>query len=169
VTVYADVWLRHATQHGLLLKICLAVINIINYNINAMTAPPSLRDLYNYPSSAWSFLPAPTPSSDTTSPAHSQVVSPTYQYQWSTRPSYNSIFDLSPSIDLNERSSLNATLLFRSLLASAVLQYTSSAIAMPWEVGKLLLQVQWVPRDTGNPGPNTDLEEEDDAVSDTVH
>jgi fusion and transport protein UGO1 len=28
-----------------------------------------------------------------------------------------------------------------------MLQYTSTAIAMPWEVGKLLLQVQWVPRD----------------------
>lgn len=38
---------------------------------------------------------------------------------------------------------------------------------MPWEVGKLLLQVQWVPRDTGDPDPVTDLEEEDDAVSST--
>ena len=28
-----------------------------------------------------------------------------------------------------------------------VLQYTSTALAMPLELGKLLLQVQWVPRD----------------------
>jgi len=38
---------------------------------------------------------------------------------------------------------------FKALVASAVLQYTSTAIVMPWEVGKLLLQVQWVPRDAG--------------------
>lgn len=38
-------------------------------------------------------------------------------------------------------------LLFKSLIAGAVLQYTSTALAMPFEVGKLLLQVQWVPRD----------------------
>lgn len=38
-------------------------------------------------------------------------------------------------------------LLLKTLVASAFLQYTTTAIAMPWEVGKLLLQVQWVPRD----------------------
>jgi fusion and transport protein UGO1 len=41
---------------------------------------------------------------------------------------------------------------------------------MPWEVGKLLLQVQWVPRDTGDPSAELeeegeDEEEEADAVS----
>ena len=38
-------------------------------------------------------------------------------------------------------------LLLKTLVASAVLGYTTTAIAMPWEVGKCLLQVQWVPRD----------------------
>ena len=38
-------------------------------------------------------------------------------------------------------------LLLKTLIASAVLGYTTTAIAMPWEVGKCLLQVQWVPRD----------------------
>ena len=38
-------------------------------------------------------------------------------------------------------------LLLKGLIAGAVLQYTSTALAMPFEVGKLLLQVQWVPRD----------------------
>jgi hypothetical protein len=33
------------------------------------------------------------------------------------------------------------------LIASALLGYTTTAIAMPWEVGKCLLQVQWVPID----------------------
>lgn len=40
-------------------------------------------------------------------------------------------------------------LLLKTLIASAVLGYTTTAIAMPWEVGKCLLQVQWVPRDAG--------------------
>ncbi|TKY90767.1 hypothetical protein EX895_000765 [Sporisorium graminicola] len=37
--------------------------------------------------------------------------------------------------------------IFRALLLSGALQYTSTCLAMPFEVGKLLLQVQWVPRD----------------------
>jgi hypothetical protein len=37
--------------------------------------------------------------------------------------------------------------LLRILVASVALGYTTTAIAMPWEVGKCLLQVQWVPRD----------------------
>lgn len=37
--------------------------------------------------------------------------------------------------------------IFRVLLAGGALQYTSTCLAMPFEVGKLLLQVQWVPRD----------------------
>ncbi|SPC63824.1 related to UGO1 - outer membrane component of the mitochondrial fusion machinery [Ustilago sp. UG-2017b] len=37
--------------------------------------------------------------------------------------------------------------IFRALLISGALQCTSTCLAMPFEVGKLLLQVQWVPRD----------------------
>lgn len=32
---------------------------------------------------------------------------------------------------------------------------------MPWEVGKLLLQVQWVPNDTIEPEPDVAAEESD--------
>jgi hypothetical protein len=35
----------------------------------------------------------------------------------------------------------------KGLALAGALQYTSTAIAMPFEVGKLLLQIQWVPRD----------------------
>lgn len=35
---------------------------------------------------------------------------------------------------------------------------------MPWEVGKLLLQVQWVPRDAGEPEEPELVEDNDDAV-----
>jgi fusion and transport protein UGO1 len=45
------------------------------------------------------------------------------------------------------------------------MQYTNTAIVMPWEVGRLLLQVQWVPRDAGEPELNAETaEEEDDEV-----
>lgn len=35
----------------------------------------------------------------------------------------------------------------RVMALSAAFQYTSTCLAMPFEVGKLLLQIQWVPRD----------------------
>lgn len=35
----------------------------------------------------------------------------------------------------------------RALCLSAAFQYTSTCLAMPFEVGKLLLQIQWVPKD----------------------
>lgn len=37
--------------------------------------------------------------------------------------------------------------ILRALFVGGALQYTSTCLAMPFEVGKLLLQVQWVPRD----------------------
>jgi fusion and transport protein UGO1 len=122
-----------------------------------MTSSASLRDLYSSPSSAWSFLPASGPSG-TNGTATSG--------QWSTRTSHNSIFDLSPSRDLGEPNHVTVTVLFQGLVASAFLQYTSTAIAMPWEVGKTLLQVQWVPRDVGGPDSSPDMvEEEEEEVS----
>jgi hypothetical protein len=39
---------------------------------------------------------------------------------------------------------------------------------MPWEVGKLLLQVQWVPRDAGEEVLGEDQEEEKDLRDDAV-
>jgi fusion and transport protein UGO1 len=114
----------------------------------------SLRDSYVPSSSAWSFLPQP-PVTDIPSIASQSA------YNWSTRPKHNSIFDLSPSLDLTEASGINADLLFRSVVASVVLGYTSTAIAMPWEVGKMLLQVQWVPRHAREHEPTLDLSQED--------
>jgi fusion and transport protein UGO1 len=52
---------------------------------------------------------------------------------------------------------------------SALAQFSSTAIAMPFEVGKTLLQVQWVPRDASasavDPGDGTELDEDDADVS----
>jgi fusion and transport protein UGO1 len=116
-----------------------------------MSSPSSLRGLYIDPSQAWTFVP-PIPAAKVASEPLLEGPGPPV-HQWSMRPSPNSIFDLSPSLDLSEPSGINATQLFKAVVASAVLQYTSTAIVMPWEVGKMLLQVQWVPRDAGEPEP----------------
>ena len=122
----------------------------------------SLRDSYIPPSSAWAFLPQNPISTVVATPLQSsQPV-----YQWSTRSKHNSIFDLSPSLDLTEPSGIDASLFFRSIIASVVLGYTSTVIAMPWEVGKMLLQVQWVPRHAREPDPVSDpVQDEVEVVS----
>lgn len=38
--------------------------------------------------------------------------------------------------------------MIQGALAHVLIKYASTAVALPWEVGKTLLQVQWVPRDT---------------------
>jgi fusion and transport protein UGO1 len=52
------------------------------------------------------------------------------------------------------------SMVLRALLISGALQYTSTCLAMPFEVGKLLLQVQWIPRDE----VWTDLNDADNAA-----
>ncbi|EKM83485.1 hypothetical protein AGABI1DRAFT_110137 [Agaricus bisporus var. burnettii JB137-S8] len=137
-------------------------------SMSEMTSPPSLRDLYIDPSSAWAFIPPTLNSSHPN--AATDVSEPVAQaYQWSTRPTRNSIFELSPSLDLSEPLGINPAQLFKSVLASALLQYTSTALVNPWEVGRLLLQVQWVPRDAGEPEAEDDyiVEEQEEPLSDS--
>jgi fusion and transport protein UGO1 len=106
--------------------------------------------MYSPPVNSWSFVP---PNASTPAP-------PPTTYQWSTRPPPNSIFELSPSLSLSEPQGIDVHLLLKTLVASAFLQYTSTALAMPLEVGKLLLQVQWVPRDLSLLEGHTPVEEE---------
>lgn len=132
-----------------------------------MSAPSSLRDLYIDGGAAWAFQPnnASVPAAGPPATA----APPPPPAPWiQTRAAHNSIFDLSPSLDLSEPTGINAADLFKAIVASAVLQYTSTAIAMPWEVGKLLLQVQWVPKDAGEPeyAPPEDEEDESELSDD---
>lgn len=126
-----------------------------------MASNPSLRDLYSPPSTQWTFVPPPSSSVPTQSATNASFAS----HQWTTRPAPNSIFDLSPSLSVGEPLSLDVSLLFRSLVASALLQYSSTAMAMPLEVGKLLLQIQWVPKDALTQEPADEAEEEAETVS----
>ncbi|KAG9314630.1 mitochondrial carrier domain-containing protein [Chiua virens] len=120
-----------------------------------MATNPSLRDLYNPLSSQWTFIPPPSSAVPKQSPVNASTTS----YQWATRPAPNSVFDLSPSLNAGEPSSLDVSLILRSLVASALLQYSSTAMAMPLEVGKLLLQIQWVPKDALTQESESEVEE----------
>ena len=60
-------------------------------------------------------------------------------------------------------------------LASVVMSYAGTAVVMPFEVAKVLLQVQWIPKEDiieelGTPEelPGTVPEQEEDIVSTTV-
>lgn len=128
-----------------------------------MGSQASLRDLYTDPSTAWTFVPSPdnpaglSNASSSAAPAGSGH---TYEWKTPTDPS-RSIFDLYPSQDMHG-SGMDMSQVLTSYAATAFLQYTSTAIAMPWEVGRLLLQVQWVPRDAGNPELMDDAADDDD-------
>ena len=112
--------------------------------MSASPQSPSLRDMYAPSQASWSFVPS---QNNNTSPsAVTPGVSQT-SYEWPTGAPTNPIFDLSSSLSLTEPSGVEIKLLLKGLIAGAVLQYTSTALAMPFEVGKLLLQVQWVPKD----------------------
>ena len=121
--------------------------------MSASSQSPSLRDMYAPSQASWSFVPSR--SNNTVAPNVPQT-----SYEWSTRAPTNPIFDLSSSLSLTEPSGMEIKLLLKGLIAGAVLQYTSTALAMPFEVGKLLLQVQWVPRDLSLLEGPTVVEEE---------
>ena len=111
----------------------------------AVPAPASLRELYTTPSDAWSFVP-PSFSQDNGNSSHPPVPGSSSSGQWTTRTAPNPLFDLSSSLS-GDDSGLDITSLAKELALAALLQYTTSAIAQPWEVARTLLQVQWVPRD----------------------
>ncbi|TFK93536.1 mitochondrial carrier [Polyporus arcularius HHB13444] len=133
----------------------------------AAPAPASLRDLYISPSNTWSFVP-PSLAQDTSNTSSiPPAPGPSTLNTWSTRTSApNPLFELSSLTD--DDSGLDITSLAKELLAAALLQYATSAIAQPWEVGKTLLQVQWVPRDPRDLLPEAGVEvvEDEEELSD---
>lgn len=61
------------------------------------------------------------------------------------------VFDLSPSLSYDDGGvKLDIKGVVNSLIGTFLMQYGGTAIAMPWEVAKILLQVQWNPRDGGS-------------------
>jgi len=125
--------------------------------------PPSLRDLYAPSSSAWSF----TPPANASQPEIPSSAASTYQ--WSTRPSQHALFGLGPSG--YDDGGFDIASVLQGVVTSVMLKYAGTAVALPWEVGKTLLQVQWVPRSSEAPEVRdfveTDERNDDDALSDT--
>ena len=128
----------------------------------AGSPPASLRDLYTTPSTAWSFVP-PSLSQDS-APSNSSnppFAGPSSSGQWATRTTPNPLFDLSSPLS-GDDSGLDITSLTKELLVVAFLRYGTAALSQPWEVGKTLLQVQWVPRSAGDIPPEPAAEVLDD-------
>jgi len=105
---------------------------------------PSLRDTYAPSQASWSFVPS---RNNNASPSAVTSNVPQTSYEWSASAPTSPIFDLSSSLSLTEPSGVYIKLLLKGLIAGVILKHTSTALAIPFEVGKLLLRVQWVPRD----------------------
>lgn len=60
---------------------------------------------------------------------------------------------------------IDVRIVLKGIFAAGLLQYASTAIAMPFDVGRVLLQVQWIPKEPANAFDNgleieAELEEE---------
>lgn len=58
--------------------------------------------------------------------------------------------------------------MIQGALSHVLLKYATTAVALPWEVGKTLLQVQWVPRDAQTHGAHEQVEGEEPVEDDSV-
>ena len=109
--------------------------------------PTSLRGQYSPPVSDWAF------NSSSGLPSSSQPPNAPVPTTWSTRspPPKPRVLDLSPypfeELDIGSEGAIDVRTLLKLLIGNALLQYASTGIAMPFEVAKVLTQVQWIPRD----------------------
>ncbi|KAF8523072.1 mitochondrial carrier domain-containing protein [Hysterangium stoloniferum] len=111
-----------------------------------MTSSGSLRDSYSKSPSSWSFQTSPSDHSP--SPPSSSPSVP--KYEWSTRLNTNPVFDLSPSLNgANDDNPVKIHFVIPGIAGSALVNFAGAAFVMPWEVAKVLLQIQWIPRDGG--------------------
>lgn len=106
----------------------------------------SLRDAYSPTVNEWTFSNS-SAASGSSSAAGGSSAAPT----WSSGPAPPKarVLDLQPypSDDFDSGSSLDTRAALKWLISAAVLQYATTGIAMPFEVAKVLLQVQWIPKD----------------------
>ncbi|KAL0577598.1 hypothetical protein V5O48_004396 [Marasmius crinis-equi] len=117
-----------------------------------------LRDHYRLPNNQpWSIQSANASTSGSTTNAGRSNPSGRHSHSHVTSSPHSD----SRNLQFRPRNSLpplNSVL--KSLVASVMLQYTSTAIAMPWEVARTLLQVQWVPNNSEGSQDGADDEEE---------
>ncbi|KAH7100228.1 mitochondrial carrier domain-containing protein [Auriculariales sp. MPI-PUGE-AT-0066] len=137
--------------------------------------PASLRDMYSAQGSSWDFAQQPLPAATTSAAPAAEAKA--VQWTMAATPSrrHSPVFDLSPSVgeDIGiDPGDIDLRALLKGLIASAFLRYATSAIAMPWEVSKLLLQIQHMPRVPDTPEPSREVvleeDEDEDILSDSV-
>lgn len=106
----------------------------------------SLRDAYSPVATEWTFSNSSTTSS---SPSAAGGSSATPAWSGGPAPPKARVLDLQsyPSDDFDSGSVLDTRAALKWLVSAAVLQYATTGIAMPFEVAKVLLQVQWIPKD----------------------
>jgi hypothetical protein len=121
---------------------------LMNDNVGEPPRTGSLRDAYSPPVNEWTFVatPAPGASSSAGSAAPS---TPASTWTAGSPPSRARVLDLSPYTydEIDPGTALDAKSALKWLLSAAVLQYATTGIAMPFEVAKILMQCQWIPKD----------------------
>ncbi|KAG8997438.1 hypothetical protein FRB90_012498 [Tulasnella sp. 427] len=110
----------------------------------------SLRETYASPADSWAFVPVSSSSSN------SSTGNPTTSGTTWSRPtsSRSHVFDLTPApfddfgtVLLDNSEGRDWGKLISNTLVAGVLTYASTAVVMPFEVAKVLLQVQWIPKE----------------------
>lgn len=127
--------------------------------------------MYSPPLSDWSFNSTPGASQSSTAP--NGIAATT---AWSSRapPSKPRVLDLSPYPyeELDGASDyVDTRTAIKLLIGQALLQYASTGIAMPFEVAKILMQVQWIPKELPEgdpPGVIFEAPEEEEVEQDSV-
>jgi mitochondrial fusion and transport protein UGO1 len=123
-----------------------------------MASGGSLRDHYAPPPPTWTF----SPGAGSDSSVLPSGPTPSSSYTYESRPAPNSLFELSPSLAAPGGGGASGGTILKAIVAAGFLQYTTSAIAMPWDVGQLLMQAQWVPRDADAVGSSHEEEEDEE-------
>lgn len=114
--------------------------------MSASGGPHPLRPYYASTDDSMSFVATVPKGSSTNSTATGTTSVRSHPYQ-SPYPS-NRYLSAASDPELEDISANTGIKdMARALLVGAAFQYTSTCLAMPFEVGKLLLQIQWVPRD----------------------
>ena len=135
-------------------------------NVGEPPRMSSLRGAYSPTVNEWTFVATPALSTSPTGSVGPSSSSST----WTASPPPNRapVFDLSPYPydGIDPGGSLDAKGAFKWLVSAAILQYATTGIAMPFEVAKILMQCQWIPKEAVE-GERPDFIEEDNEEHDS--
>lgn len=126
----------------------LKVQQTMSDNVGEAPRLGSLRGAYSPVATDWTFVEA-TPLSGPSAAAGSVPASSAPAWSAGPTPGRARVLDLSPYPidDLDPSSALDTKTVFKWLVSAGVLQYATTGIAMPFEVAKILMQCQWIPKD----------------------